>query len=60
MGPSAVNKQPWRVILHGGTYHFYLKRDKGYISDAVGDMQKIDPGIAVPDGVEYIASITLV
>ena len=82
--PSAVNKQPWRVILRNGTYHFYLKHDRGYVSDAVGDMQKIDlgialchfvlgarekglspavdvsdPAIAAPDGVEYIASVTL-
>ena len=82
--PSAVNKQPWRVILRNGAYHFYLKHDKGYVSDAVGDMQKIDlgialchfvlgarekdlspavdvsdPAIAAPDGVEYIASVTL-
>ena len=82
--PSAVNKQPWRVILRTGPYHFYLKHDRGYVSDAVGDMQKIDlgialchfvlgarekglspavdvsdPAIAAPDGVEYIASVTL-
>ena len=82
--PSAVNKQPWRVVLRGGRYHFYLKHDKGYTSDAVGDMQKIDlgialchfvlgaelkgftasvqvddPGIAVPTGTEYIASVVL-
>ena len=82
--PSAVNKQPWRVILRNGTYHFYLKHDRGYVSDAVGDMQEIDlgialchfvlgarekglspavdvsdPAIAAPDGVEYIASVTL-
>ena len=45
--PSAVNKQPWRVVLQGGRFHFYLKHDKGYTSDAVGDMQKIDLGIAL-------------
>ena len=45
--PSAVNKQPWRVVLRGGRFHFYLKHDKGYTSDAVGDMQKIDLGIAL-------------
>ena len=45
--PSAVNKQPWRVVLRGDRYHFYLKHDKGYTSDAVGDMQKIDMGIAI-------------
>lgn len=45
--PSAVNKQPWRILLKDGVYHFYEKRDKGYVSEAVGDMQKIDVGIAL-------------
>lgn len=45
--PSAVNKQPWRVIAKGDTYHFYEKKDKGYVSDAAGDLQKIDVGIAL-------------
>ena len=45
--PSAVNKQPWRVIHENGRYHFYEKKDKGFESDAVGDMQKIDMGIAL-------------
>lgn len=81
--PSAVNKQPWRVVRGAdGAYHFYEKKDKGYVSDATGDLQKIDvgiamchfvmeleeqgksaavavsdPGIRVPDGTEYIASV---
>ena len=45
--PSAVNKQPWRVVAKDGLFHFYVKHDKGYVSDAVGDMQKIDLGIAL-------------
>ena len=45
--PSAVNKQPWRVVLRDGRSHFYLRHDRGYTSDAVGDMQKIDLGIAL-------------
>jgi len=45
--PSAVNKQPWRVVLRGGAAHFYLRHTKGFVSDAVGDMQKIDMGIAL-------------
>jgi len=45
--PSAVNKQPWRILKTEDGYHFFLKHDKGYISDAVGDMQKIDMGIAL-------------
>ena len=45
--PSAVNKQPWRIVLRDGLFHFYLRHDKGYIGEAVGDMQKIDLGIAL-------------
>ena len=45
--PSAVNKQPWRIIYKDGIYHFYEKKDKGYINDATGDLQKIDVGIAM-------------
>ena len=45
--PSAVNKQPWRVVVTAGAVHFYLKHSKGFVSDAVGDMQKIDMGIAL-------------
>lgn len=45
--PSAVNKQPWRVVADGDAAHFYLKRTKGFISEAAGDMQKIDLGIAL-------------
>ena len=82
--PSAVNKQPWRIIAADGRYHFYEKKDKGYVSDAAGDLQKIDvgialchfvmgleeqgkhteilvsdPGIRIPDSMEYIASAGL-
>ena len=82
--PSAVNKQPWRIIAAGNDFHFYEKRDKGYTSEKTGDLQKIDvgialchfvmgleergdmpevitadPGIAVPDGVEYIATVRM-
>lgn len=47
LAPSAVNKQPWRVVVDSNAAHFYLKRNKGFISDAAGDMQKIDLGIAL-------------
>ena len=81
--PSAVNRQPWRIIARDGAFHFYKKQDKGYIGDKTGDLQKIDlgialchfvtgmeaqgkkaavemqnPGISVPEGVEYIATVT--
>ena len=45
--PSAVNKQPWRVVAAGNKVHFYLKHSKGFVSEKVGDMQKIDMGIAL-------------
>lgn len=45
--PSAVNKQPCRIIRRDGRYHFYKKSDNGFISNEVGDMQKIDIGIAL-------------
>ena len=83
--PSAVNKQPWRIILKDGIYHFYEKKDKGYDHENTGDLQKIDvgialchfdmaieekgmqarieindPGIEIPDNVEYIVSVAIV
>ena len=82
--PSAVNKQPWRIIVTEHGFHFYEKRDKGYVSDKTGDLQKIDvgialchfmmgleeqgkapeaavsdPGLPVPDGTEYIATVRI-
>ncbi len=80
--PSAVNRQPWRIIVRGDSYHFYKKQDKGYISEKTGDLQKVDlgialchfitgleaqgaqpaleirdPGLPVPENVEYIATV---
>ena len=80
--PSAVNKQPWRIIAAERDFHFYEDRDKRYTSDKTGDLQKTDvgiamchfmmgleergekpevitddPGLAVPEGVEYIATV---
>ena len=45
--PSAVNKQQWRVVRKENAVHFYLKHTKGFVSEAVGDMQKIDLGIVL-------------
>ena len=80
--PSAVNKQPWRIVTADGLYHFYEKKDKGFVTDATGDLQKIDvgialchfvmgleeqgsqltvttadPGIRIPDDMEYVATV---
>jgi nitroreductase len=45
--PSAVNKQPWRIVRKDGGFHFYKYSEKNYYSDAAGDMQRIDLGIAL-------------
>ena len=47
LAPSAVNKQPWRVLRREGTCFFYKKGDKGFVNPETGDLQKIDLGIAV-------------
>ena len=46
-GPSAGNKQPWRAVLSENAIHFYLKHTEGFVSEAAGDMQKVDLGIAL-------------
>lgn len=46
LAPSAVNKQPWRVVLSENIAHFYEKKNKGY-ADGGWDLQKIDIGIAL-------------
>ena len=47
LAPSAVNKQPWRVVVADNAAHFYLKRSKGFGHESDLDMQKIDMGIAL-------------
>lgn len=47
LAPSAVNKQPWRVVVTDGRIDFFKHHDKGFIGEASGDLQKIDVGIAI-------------
>ena len=47
LAPSAVNKQPWRLVVTENAVHFYLKRSKGFSPDQKLDMQMIDMGIAL-------------
>lgn len=83
LAPSAVNKQPWRIVIKDRAVHFYEKKSKGFI-DKGWDIQKMDigiamchfemgmddegagyeffvedPGISIPEGMEYIASYNL-
>ena len=52
-GPSASNKQPWRLVREGGNYHLYLQRTKGYSEGIIQrfmgteDLQRVDMGIAM-------------
>lgn len=46
LAPSAVNKQPWRMVVMNDVVHFYLQRSKNFSGGKL-DMQKIDMGIAL-------------
>ncbi|MFO7611442.1 MAG: nitroreductase family protein [Clostridia bacterium] len=50
LGPSASNKQPWRLVFDpsGRKIHFYLFEDHLYSGNKLGfSMQRIDAGIAM-------------
>jgi len=50
IGPSASNKQPWRIIKAGERtfFHFYLKRTSGYAKFFKDiQLQNVDMGIAM-------------
>jgi nitroreductase len=53
LGPSASNKQPWRILRAGNAWHFYLQWTKGYRAGffqrilRLADIQRIDTGIAM-------------
>ncbi len=42
--PSAVNKQPWRVVFDGKAFHFYEKHSMPAAENF--DIQRVDMGIA--------------
>jgi nitroreductase len=47
-GPSASNKQPWRIVRRDDGWHLFLVRTPGYAKMVkAADMQKIDMGIAM-------------
>lgn len=47
LAPSAVNKQPWRVVFDGNAFHFFEKHTLGGSEVADVDIQRIDVGIAI-------------
>ncbi len=52
LGPSASNRQPWRIVKERGegVLHLFLRRTRGYNSRLInvpgGDLQRLDMGIA--------------
>ncbi|OPZ94455.1 MAG: Nitroreductase family protein [Firmicutes bacterium ADurb.Bin419] len=46
LGPSASNKQPWRILLKDGAWHFYEYKEPNYSSIFSYDIQRVDIGIA--------------
>lgn len=48
IGPSASNRQPWRVVLEGTSCHFFLQRTPGY-DRMTGEirLQEVDMGISL-------------
>lgn len=48
IGPSASNRQPWRIIREGASCHFFLQRTRGY-DKMTGEirLQEVDMGIAL-------------
>ncbi len=53
IGPSASNRQPWRVIKNGDNWRFYVQRTPGYRTTSyskllkIADLQRVDMGIAL-------------
>ncbi len=47
LGPSASNKQPWRMVIDGNAVHLILQRTENYAKVLPIDIQKIDMGIAM-------------
>jgi nitroreductase len=53
IGPSASNKQPWRIVKHNNFWRFFMRRTPGYRRDFIKsvldlcDLQRMDMGIAM-------------
>jgi Putative TM nitroreductase len=53
LGPSASNKQPWRIVKDGNDWHFFMRRTRGYRDGiasrllGIADIQRVDMGIAM-------------
>lgn len=46
LAPSAVNRQPWRIVIKDGAFHFYQSGIKADDKESC-EMHRIDMGIAI-------------
>lgn len=47
LAPSALNKQPWRIVKDGNKFHFYINSSKKKNDKLTFDIHRIDMGIAM-------------
>lgn len=47
LAPSAINKQPWRIVKHGEGFDFYINEEKEEKKETDYDIKRIDMGIAM-------------
>lgn len=47
IAPSAVNSQPWRVVIEGNTWHLYLNWKNALNKKILYTMNQIDMGIGI-------------
>lgn len=47
LAPSALNKQPWRIVKDSNKFHFYINSSKIKNDEVTFDIHRIDMGIAM-------------
>ncbi len=47
LAPSALNKQPWRIVKYSNKFHFYINSSKIRNDELTFDIHRIDMGIAM-------------
>lgn len=47
LAPSALNKQPWRIVKDSNKFHFYINSSKIKSDELTFDIHRIDMGIAM-------------
>lgn len=64
LAPSALNKQPWRILVVGEHFHLYLNRTEKFPAQ-VADSEMINMGIAMRhiliglDGLSHTGQVTM-